>query len=212
MTLRTLHNRVIVKRDKPAEKIGMIFIPDIAKELQNQGTVLAVKDGLDVKVDDRVLFVKACGTTVAEGKEEEILILYEYEIYGVIVDECTHCGELLSNGPFVESSDPHVFRQVLRPIGSKVVIKPDPPEEKIGRIELPKWVAKEKHERESLVSGQIVAMGPGMRTKNGTRWPMVDVKVGQRVLYFHSFTPKFEIGGEMIVVVAEDQLRASFEE
>ncbi len=178
--LRTLHDRVLIRRAETPEKIGSIVVPNA--EPLPEGEVLSVGTKVfDVKVGDRVRFLKTAGTKLGDYG----LIMYEYEIYGV-----------LENG-------------TIRPIGSKVLIKPDPPEGTRGLIILPD--PKGERAKEQLVSGELVAMGLGMKTKKGGRWPMPDVKIGQRVLYFQNFTPELVIGDVTYVVVSEDQMRAVFE-
>jgi co-chaperonin GroES (HSP10) len=180
---RTLHDRILVKRDDAPEKIGLIYVP--SKEPPNRGKVVAIGRDRDVAVGDHVLFIKNAGSELKiEG--EKRLIMFEMDIYGVLEGDS------------------------LRPISNKVLIKPDPPSEKRGLIILPD--PKAERAREQLVSGEIVAMGQGMRTKSGGRWPMADVKVGQRVLYFQNYTPELSIGGVTYVVVVDDQLRAVIEE
>jgi chaperonin GroES len=92
--IRPLRDRVIVQRfDTQVDKIGLIYIPDAAKERPNQGDVLAVGPGrrtqegelipLQVKVGDKILFGKYAGTeTKLDGKE--LLIVREDEIMGVM--------------------------------------------------------------------------------------------------------------------------------
>lgn len=94
LSIRPLHDRVVVKRLEAEEEVrGGIIIPDTAKEKPQQGEVVAVGNGkilengtrleMDVKVGDRVLFGKYSGTEVKiDG--EEYLILREDEILGVI--------------------------------------------------------------------------------------------------------------------------------
>jgi len=94
MSLRPLHDRVLVRRLEEEERsAGGIIIPDTAKEKPMQGAVLAVGAGarnekgelvpLDVKVGDRVLFGKWSGTEVTlDG--EELVIMKESDIMGVI--------------------------------------------------------------------------------------------------------------------------------
>ena len=94
MSLRPLHDRVLIRRVEEDEKTaGGIIIPDTAKEKPMQGEVLAVGPGarnekgevtpLDVKVGDRVLFGKWSGTEVKiDG--EDLLIMKESDIMGVI--------------------------------------------------------------------------------------------------------------------------------
>jgi chaperonin GroES len=69
MTIRPLHDRILVKRlEEETKTAGGLFIPDTAKEKPIQAKVVAVgagkrdKDGklhaLDVKPGDKVLFSK----------------------------------------------------------------------------------------------------------------------------------------------------------
>jgi chaperonin GroES len=92
--IRPLHDRVVVKRLEAEEEVrGGIIIPDTAKEKPQQAEVIAVGDGrilengsrqpLDVKVGDVVLISKWGGTEVKIG-DEELLVLKEDEILGVI--------------------------------------------------------------------------------------------------------------------------------
>ncbi len=95
MKVRPLQNRVVVKRDASDEKSpGGIIIPDNAKQPLTRGTVVAVGPGKfegdrrvepDVKTGDRILFGKYSGTEVKlDG--EELLIMPEDDVYGVIED------------------------------------------------------------------------------------------------------------------------------
>ena len=97
MGFRPLHDRVLVRRVEAEEKTaGGIIIPDTAKEKPMEGEIVAVGPGargedgkiqaLDVKKGDRVLFGKWSGTEVKlDG--EELLIMKESDIMGVIVEE-----------------------------------------------------------------------------------------------------------------------------
>lgn len=94
MKIRPLHDRVVVRRKEEEEKTaGGIVLPGNAQEKPSQGEVVAVGDGkiLDngdvrapaVKVGDEVVFGQFAGNTVKiDG--EELLIMSENEIYGVI--------------------------------------------------------------------------------------------------------------------------------
>lgn len=94
MKIRPLHDRVVVKRKEQEEKsAGGIILTGGAKEKPTQGEVIAVGTGalnengsvraLAVKVGDQVLFGQYSGNTVKlDG--EEVVILSESEIYGVI--------------------------------------------------------------------------------------------------------------------------------
>ena len=96
MHLRPLHDRLIVRRllEDTIEQIGLIVIPDSAKEKPLLGTVLAAglgksnDDGerlpMDVKAGDTILFGKYSGQEVrVDGvdylimKEDDVLAVQE---------------------------------------------------------------------------------------------------------------------------------------
>lgn len=94
MTLKPLHDRVLVQRQESSEKTsGGIIIPDTAKEKPAEGKVIAVGDGarkedgtilpMNVKVGDRVLFTKWGGNEVTiDGKD--YVIMKETDILGIL--------------------------------------------------------------------------------------------------------------------------------
>jgi chaperonin GroES len=94
MTVRPLHDRIIVRRIEEGEqKVGGIIIPDTAKEKPQQGKVIAAGSGkikddgkrvpLDVKAGDTILFGKYSGQDIKiEG--EEHLIMREDEVLAVL--------------------------------------------------------------------------------------------------------------------------------
>ncbi|MDF1766826.1 MAG: co-chaperone GroES [Gammaproteobacteria bacterium] len=94
MNIRPLQDRVVVRRtEEETTSAGGIVLPGSATEKPAQGEVLAVGPGkrlesgdtqpVDVKVGDTVVFGKYASNTVKIG-DEELLILGESEIYGVI--------------------------------------------------------------------------------------------------------------------------------
>lgn len=94
LNLKPLADRVVVKKLEAEEKTaGGIVLPDTAKEKPQQAEVLAVGPGkfddkgvrqpMELKVGDKVLFAKYSGTEVKiEGVE--YLILSERDILAVI--------------------------------------------------------------------------------------------------------------------------------
>ncbi len=94
MSVRPLHDRLIVKRLEEEEKTkGGIIIPDNAKEKPQEGEVIAVGSGkiledgkkvpLEVKKGDRVLFGKYSGTEIKlDGAE--YLMMKEEDILGIL--------------------------------------------------------------------------------------------------------------------------------
>jgi chaperonin GroES len=94
MKVKPLHDRVLVKRIEPEEKVkGGIIIPDTAKEKPLEGKVVAVGSGrldedgkripLEVKVGDRVLVGKYAGTEIKIDEVEHVIVR-EDEVLGVI--------------------------------------------------------------------------------------------------------------------------------
>ena len=94
MTIRPLHDRIIVKRLQETEKTaGGLYIPDTAKEKPVEGKVIAVGSGKilddgtvrkpDVKAGDKVLFAKYSGSEVKIDGEEH-LILREDDLLAVV--------------------------------------------------------------------------------------------------------------------------------
>ena len=96
MQLRPLHDRIIVRRldEESTQRVGMIVIPDSAKEKPQLGTVLAAglgksnDDGermpMDVKAGDTILFGKYSGQEVSvDGvdylimKEDDVLAIQD---------------------------------------------------------------------------------------------------------------------------------------
>ena len=94
MTVRPLHDRVLIKRIEEQETVkGGIIIPDTAKEKSQEGEVISVGTGktlengsivpLEVKEGDRILFGKYSGTDI-RLQDQDYLILREDEIVGVL--------------------------------------------------------------------------------------------------------------------------------
>lgn len=94
MSIRPLHDRVVVKRlEQETKTASGIVLPDAAAEKPDQGEVIAVGNGkiledgkvrpLDVKIGDRVLFGKYSGQTVkVDG--EEVLVMREDDIMAIV--------------------------------------------------------------------------------------------------------------------------------
>jgi chaperonin GroES len=94
MTIRPLHDRILVKRlAEPDRTAGGLYIPDTAKEKPVEAEVIAVGHGkllengslrkLEVKAGDKILFGKYSGSEVKLDGEDH-LILREDDILAVI--------------------------------------------------------------------------------------------------------------------------------
>ncbi|UTW13973.1 co-chaperone GroES [Marinobacterium rhizophilum] len=95
MKIRPLHDRVVVRRsEEETTTAGGIVLPGSAAEKPNRGTVVAVGEGrtlnngdvkpLTVKEGDVVLFGQYSGSNVVKLDGEELLIMNESEIFGVV--------------------------------------------------------------------------------------------------------------------------------
>ena len=95
MKIRPLYDRIVVRREEEeTTTAGGIVLPGSAAEKPNQGEVVSVGDGklldngeirpLAVKVGDKVIFGKYAGSNTVQIGDEELLILSESEIYGVL--------------------------------------------------------------------------------------------------------------------------------
>ena len=94
MSIRPLHDRVIVKRfEEETTTPGGIVLPGSAAEKPSQGKVIAVGNGkqldngtvrtLEVKVGDTVLFGKYAGNELkVDG--EDLIVMREEDILGVL--------------------------------------------------------------------------------------------------------------------------------
>lgn len=95
MKIRPLHDRVVVRRKEEEQTTaGGILLPGSATEKPNQGEVVAVGTGrvlndgnvqpLAVSVGDTVVFGKYSGSNTIKVDGEELLLLNESDIYGVL--------------------------------------------------------------------------------------------------------------------------------
>jgi chaperonin GroES len=94
MKIRPLHDRIVVRRKEEETKTaGGIVLPGASAEKPNQGEVVAIGTGrildngnvqpLALSVGDTVLFGQY-GPNAVKIDGEELLIMSESEIYGII--------------------------------------------------------------------------------------------------------------------------------
>lgn len=85
-------DRILVQKKEAADRTtGGLFIPDQAKEKPQEGTVVAVGEGIEGKgsklqIGDRVLFGKYAGTEI-NLNDEPVFIMREEEVFGVLDPE-----------------------------------------------------------------------------------------------------------------------------
>ena len=95
MKIRPLHDRVVVRRSEEETKTaGGIVLPGSAAEKPNTGVVVAVGTGrlldngevrpLALKEGDKVVFGPYSGNNTIKVDGEDLLIMSETEIFGVL--------------------------------------------------------------------------------------------------------------------------------
>lgn len=95
MSIRPLHDRVIIKRKEVESKsAGGIVLTGSAAEKSTRGEVIAVGNGrvlengeiraLDVKIGDQVIFSEGYGLKTEKINGEEVLILSEADILAIV--------------------------------------------------------------------------------------------------------------------------------
>ncbi|WP_028115788.1 co-chaperone GroES [Ferrimonas senticii] len=95
MTIRPLHDRVIVKRTEVESKsAGGIVLTGSAAEKSTRGEIIAVGNGrvldngevkaLDVKVGDTVIFNEGYGVKTEKIDGQEVLIMSESDILAIV--------------------------------------------------------------------------------------------------------------------------------
>lgn len=97
MKIRPLHERVVVRRVEEEQKTsGGIVLPGNAQEKPTRGEVIATGKGkildngairpLDVKIGDTVIFKEGFGVEKQKIEDEELLIMSESDIIGILED------------------------------------------------------------------------------------------------------------------------------
>ncbi len=95
MKIRPLHDRVVIRRsEEETTTAGGIVLPGSIAEKPNQGEIIAVGEGrrlnsgevqpLAVKAGDKVLFGQYAGNNTVKVDGEELLIMAESEIFGIL--------------------------------------------------------------------------------------------------------------------------------
>jgi chaperonin GroES len=90
----------------------------------------------------------------------------------------------------------------LRPLQDRVIVKRLTPETKTASgIVLPEQAAEKPDQ------GEILAVGPGKKTEDG-KTIVIDVKVGDKVLFGKYAGQAVKINGDELVVMREDDIMA----
>jgi co-chaperonin GroES (HSP10) len=95
----------------------------------------------------------------------------------------------------------------FHPLGARIFLRPDAPADHVGRIIIP------DNAKKPTGTGTVMAFGPGMLCKDGSRWPMPDIKRGDRVWY-DARNPfmTVKIDGLELISLRDDDVLAVIEE
>lgn len=94
----------------------------------------------------------------------------------------------------------------FHPLGARIFLKADEPDSKIGSLFIP------DNAKSPTNTGVVMAFGPGMLCKDGSRWPMPEIKRGDRVLYdARNPYPKVKIDGLELISLRDDDIFAVVE-
>jgi chaperonin GroES len=91
----------------------------------------------------------------------------------------------------------------LSPLGDRVIVKPSGKEgeKKLASgIIIPETVSKEK-----LLSGEVVAIGPGRRSDDGKRLP-IEVKPGDTVFFKKPWDEPIKVDSVEYYVISESEI------
>lgn len=91
----------------------------------------------------------------------------------------------------------------LKPLGDRVVVQPS---EKEGEKKLASGIIiPETVNKEKLLSGEVVAVGPGRRTDDGKRLP-VEVKVGDTIFFKKPWDEPIKMNDVEYYVLSESDI------
>ena len=167
-SIRVIGKKVLLLRDPQNEDDGPIVIPEQFRKYTAFGTVLQMGSRVaDVKQGDRVIFHK--NYTYLPFEQRRVAITDAPTLIGVI--EIENDVEL------------------VRPLGSYVVIEPESRKKMAGEIELP-------NEGEIVYGGIVMAAGPHCE----------EVEVGACVFYNHGLAIQCTCGQKTIHIITEEHI------
>jgi chaperonin GroES len=99
-----------------------------------------------------------------------------------------------------------VTSSMYRPTSDRCLVRPDDAATvSKGGILIPESA---RTKREEATRGTMLAVGPGVLTKKGGRFPMVDVKPGDAVLYRKTAGRLVDFADGSFLIIREDDLMA----
>lgn len=80
MKIKPLFNRVIIKPHKTEEKIGGLYIPDVARKNKNEAEVIFVPVKTQLAIGDTVIYEPNAGMEISVDGEQYLIINEEHII------------------------------------------------------------------------------------------------------------------------------------
>jgi chaperonin GroES len=93
----------------------------------------------------------------------------------------------------------------VRPLANRVLVKPLTETETKSGIVIPETVEKERPEK-----GEVIAVGPGRLTKDGSRSQM-EVKVGDKVMFKKYGPDEIKDDSQTLLIIEESDIIAVIE-
>lgn len=90
----------------------------------------------------------------------------------------------------------------LKPIGNKVIVRPNEPETMRGGVYIPDSAQEQRSD-----TGEVLAVGTGEQLQSGERIP-IPVSVGDTVCFSRYSATQIEHEGEKLYVVSGDSIHA----
>lgn len=86
--IRPLGTKVLIRRSEGKDKVGLIHVPQNAKDVPTEGEILAVGKSVTlVRPGNVVLFHKYAGTEISLGNEDGLALMMNEEDVIAVIDE-----------------------------------------------------------------------------------------------------------------------------
>lgn len=216
-SIRLQRDRCLIQDIPDADRIGSIWVPEVAKGLEQlrQGIIIAIGPGdncIETVADQRrtrsdggvPLRGQSCdhstgrmpmsvgpGDLVLYNRRDESEIFIDGTTFDLVYEE---------QSILLRLRHPHESRTTPKPLRDRVLISQDAkPQKTLGGLYIPQNCAQERPE------GVVVAVGPGKLRIDGT-FAGMEVKPGDNVVFREGGGASIKIKGERFLVMREDDI------
>lgn len=166
--IRVIGHNVLLVRDAQPEDDGLIVIPEELRKYTAFGTVIQIGECVTkVKINDRVMFHK--NYTYLPFEQRRVAITQEDKLIGIVI---------VRDG-----------KESLIPLGSYILIKPEPCKKIVGMIELP-------NDGDRAFGGIVLEVGPDC----------LEIKPGARAFYNHGLAIECKLGADTLHIITEEHI------